>query len=289
MTEMNNQEYLKTQQYKTPDNLQARINIHRNFGKRASEETWTEWVFNQMAIQPGMRILELGCGTGALWREQGHRLPADCELVLSDLSRGMLRKTVNDLSVEVTAYQGDAQVLPFEDNSFDLVAAHHMLYHVPDIDAALRDIHRVLKPGGRLCAATNGTHHMQKLYDLLDDAQILVGLHGEIKRSDSAHLFGLENGQEKLKAIFGNAERVDNIQHLEVTEAQPLIDYINSMWGTEVKDEAALRARIQREIDEVGYVYIGKSVGMVAALREFPVSGNSTEGEEIILNQYGLM
>ena len=64
MTEMNNQDYLKTQQYKTPDNLQARINIHRFFGKRASDETWTEWVFNQMEIQPGMRILELGCGKG---------------------------------------------------------------------------------------------------------------------------------------------------------------------------------------------------------------------------------
>ncbi|MEE4194501.1 MAG: class I SAM-dependent methyltransferase [Anaerolineae bacterium] len=263
--EIQNKDYLKNTQYKTPDNLQARINIHRFFGKQTGSETWTEWVFNQMDIQPGTRILELGCGTGALWREQGNRLPQNCQLILSDLSRGMLGKTVSDLDLDVFAYQGDAQVLPFADDSFDVIAAHHMLYHVSDLAAALRDIHRILKPGGWLYAATNGTHHMQELYDLLDEVQILVGLHSEIKRSDSAHLFGLESGIISLEKVFELVERVDHAQHLEVTEAQPLIDYICSMWGTEIRDEAALRKRIQREIDEVGYVYIGKSVGMLKA------------------------
>ncbi len=263
--DIQNKQYLKNTQYKTPDNLQARINIHRFYGKQTGSETWTEWVFNQMDFQLGMRILELGCGTGALWREQGQRLPADCELVLSDLSRGMLQKTVSDLPVETFAYQGDAQVLPFADNSFDAVAAHHMLYHVSDLNATLCEIKRILKPGGWLYAATNGTRHMQELYDLLDEINILVGLHSEIKRSDSGHLFGLESGITSLEAVFSHVERVDHAQHLEVTEAQPLIDYIDSMWGTEVKDEGALRARIQQEIDEVGYVYIGKSVGMLKA------------------------
>lgn len=265
MSEIQNQDYLKNQQYKTPDNLQARINIHRFYGKRASSETWTEWVFNQMEIQPGMRVLELGCGTGALWREQGHRLPAGSTLVLSDLSRGMLRKTMDGLPLEAFAYQGDAQMLPFANNTFDLVAAHHMLYHVTDLEATLHDIHRILKPGGGLAAATNGYRHMQELYDLLDEIGCLAPGKLNPFGNDSMQVFGLESGVTPLEAIFDHVERVENQQHLEVTEVQPLLDYIDSMWGTEVKDEAALRARIQNEIDEVGYVYIGKSVGMLKA------------------------
>lgn len=265
MSEINDKAYLKNQQYKTPSNLQARINIHRFYGKHASSETWTEWVFNQMHLQSGMRILELGCGTGALWREQGHRLPAECELVLSDLSLGMLQKAVSDLPVSALAYQGDAQVLPFADNSFDAVAAHHMLYHVTDLNATLQEIQRILKPGGWLCAATNGFRHMQELYDLLQETGSLTPGKLNPFGNDSMQVFGLESGIVPLEALFSHVERVDNLQHLEVTEAQPLMDYIDSMWGTEVKDEAALRARIQREIVEVGYVYIGKSVGMLKA------------------------
>jgi SAM-dependent methyltransferase len=268
MSDIQNKDYLKEVQYKTSGNLQARINIHRLYGKRDSPETWTEWVFNQMDIEPGMRILELGCGTGALWREQGQRLPEDCQLVVSDLSRGMLRKTVSDLAVKAAPYQGDAQALPFADASFDVVAAHHMLYHVSDLKATLREIKRILKPGGWLYAATNGNDHMQELYNLLRETGCLTAGKLNPFGNDSMQVFGLESGLAPLIQVFGNAQRIDNQQHLEVTQAQPLIDYIDSMWGTEIKNEDTLRERIQSEIDETGYVYIGKSVGMLKARKQ---------------------
>ena len=57
----------------------------------------------------------------------------------------------------------DAQDIPFEDDTFGCVVANHMLYHVPDLDKGLAEIRRVLKPGGKLYAATNGEAHMLEL------------------------------------------------------------------------------------------------------------------------------
>ena len=59
----------------------------------------------------------------------------------------------------VVAQVADAQRLPFGDGSFDVVAAMWMLYHVPDLDAALAEARRVLRPGGLLVAVTNGDEH----------------------------------------------------------------------------------------------------------------------------------
>ena len=71
--------------------------------------------------------------------------------------------------MELTAARGvearvaDVQDLPFADDSFDVVAAMWMLYHVPDLDRGLAEVRRVLRPGGRLVAVTNGDGHTAEL------------------------------------------------------------------------------------------------------------------------------
>ena len=265
MSVFQNKEYLTKEQYKSPDNLQARIYIHQRYGTRA--EGWTKWVYEQMFIRPAMSVLELGCGTGALWRDQGKKLPSDCRLVLSDMSWGMLAKTRSNIDIDCFPYQGDAQVLPFADASFDVIAAHHMLYHVSDLDTTLREIHRVLKPGGWLYAATNGLAHMSELYDLLRKTDTLIGGKINQRGSDASYVFGLETGIQPMERVFSHVERRDYQQHLEITEVQPLMDYILSMWGTQIKTDQALRECIQAEIDEKGFFFINKSQGMLIAQR----------------------
>ena len=58
---------------------------------------------------------------------------------------------------------GTSQDLPYADESFDVVAALWMLYHVPDVDRALAEVRRVLRPGGLFVAVTNGDGHVADL------------------------------------------------------------------------------------------------------------------------------
>jgi len=96
------------------------------------------------------RSLELGAGTGYFslnLLQAGVISEATC----TDISQGMvdaLAANADRLGLEVTAQIADAEALPFADASFDLVLGHAVLHHLPDLDQAWREIHRVLAPGG---------------------------------------------------------------------------------------------------------------------------------------------
>ncbi len=104
--------------------------------------------------RPGERLLEVGPGTGyyalpvAEWIAPGGRLD------VLDVQQEMLDHTMQRVSerglVNVTPTRGDAQQLPYEDDSLDAVVLTTVLGEIPDPDAALREIARVLRPGGRL-------------------------------------------------------------------------------------------------------------------------------------------
>ena len=76
-------------QYQNASNISSRINLHSLYSQ--NKQGWFPWIYEQCHIQPGMRILELGCGDGALWAQNIQFLPQDISVTLSDLSSGMLR------------------------------------------------------------------------------------------------------------------------------------------------------------------------------------------------------
>jgi SAM-dependent methyltransferase len=96
------------------------------------------------------RSLELGAGTGYFslnLLQAGVISEATC----TDISQGMvdaLQRNADALGLDITARTADAEALPFADDSFDLVLGHAILHHLPDLDQAWREIHRVLAPGG---------------------------------------------------------------------------------------------------------------------------------------------
>lgn len=104
-------------------------------------------------------VLEVGCGTGFfllnLWQAGfAARLHA------TDISAGMVRRCVDNgarLGAVVHAEVADAESLPLPDASFDLVVGHAVLHHLPDVDAAVTELIRVLRPGGRLLIAGEPT------------------------------------------------------------------------------------------------------------------------------------
>jgi len=103
--------------------------------------------------QPGERLLELGVGTGYYSCELAEWVAPNGTVELFDLQQEFLDHTMRTASdrglTNLIPTQGDATNLPYEDNSIDGVILTAVLGEIPDRQAALREIHRVLKPGGR--------------------------------------------------------------------------------------------------------------------------------------------
>ena len=132
-------------QYSSSNGLNTRITFHDLYS--TNKDGYGNWILSNYEIFEGAKVLELGCGTGSVWA--GHDdLIARCDmLMLTDLSEGMLsvaREKIGERK-NVTYASVDIQDIPHEDNSFDVVIANSMLYHVPDIKKGIREVRRVLK------------------------------------------------------------------------------------------------------------------------------------------------
>jgi len=256
------QEYLLNKQYRNSSNLQARIDLHARFS--TNTYGWFRWIFDHLQLPSQAYVLELGCGPGLLWRENLGRIPAGWDITLSDFSPGMLqqaRDNLRDAGRPFTFTVVDAQDIPFADDSFDAVIANHMLYHVPDRPRAFAEIRRVLRPNGRLYAATNGEAHLQELEALLPGGAF-----------DFSHnTFGLENGHAQLAPWFPAIilHRYDDA--LIATETESLIAYLLSMRaasGLSDAERAAIAKRVERELAARGAIHITKDSGIFEAWAE---------------------
>jgi ubiquinone/menaquinone biosynthesis C-methylase UbiE len=209
------------EQYVDDANLTARINLHRRFS--TSPTSWNRWVFDQMRLPDNALVLEVGAGTGLLWSENGDRLPAGLQLILSDSSEGMLKVAAAQLAglPGVEFRHMYAATMPDANQSVDIVIANHMLYHVPDRPAVFGEVVRVLRPSGRFYAATNGASHMRELDDLIGKPKERAAI--------SATAFSLENGSEQLSQYFGLVRLIRHDNSLAVTDASAVLAYIRSL------------------------------------------------------------
>jgi ubiquinone/menaquinone biosynthesis C-methylase UbiE len=110
---------------------------------------------------PYATSLELGCGTGFFTLNLKLAGILD-QAWVTDLSPGMVavaQRNAAALGFEISGRVADAERLPFDDDSFDLVLGHAVLHHIPDLDQSLREVLRVLKPGGRFVFAGEPTRH----------------------------------------------------------------------------------------------------------------------------------
>ena len=101
-------------------------------------------------IKQGSTVLDCGCGTG---RGALKFAKMGCRVTASDISSKMVQKTVENaknLEFEVEGVTADCISLPFKDNSFDFVTLSAALHHIEEVDKALKEFYRVLKPGGAL-------------------------------------------------------------------------------------------------------------------------------------------
>ena len=131
MNKINNTSVVK-QQYANANNLNTRISIHDKYS--TNKMGFGNWIMSNYRIDEKMKVLELGCGTGDMWKNSQSLIKACSKLILSDFSEGMVATTKSNIgNYENTEYKViDIQEIPYENETFDVVIANMMLYHVPD-------------------------------------------------------------------------------------------------------------------------------------------------------------
>lgn len=218
-----NQAAAVKEQYRTAEKLNTRVSIHSKYS--TNQQGFGNWITSHYRIETGMSVLELGCGTGDMWAGKDELIGKCGKLILSDLSEGMLQKAQETLwrQQKIQFRLIDIQDIPFEDNTFDVVIANMMLYHVPDMAKGLGEVRRVLKLGGKFYSATYGEHGIM---------DYLCGLFRDYGVEDNtSHLFTLQNGKAHLAPFFAEVERYDYEDSLRVTDLEDMADYIGTLTG----------------------------------------------------------
>ena len=264
MSSYTDQKYLKDEQYKDAGNLNARILIHQLFSE--NKYGWAPWIFDVLETLPKKAdVLELGSGPAFIWTQCPKRIPAEWQITLSDLSPGMLATAQENLaSVEhdFTYREIDAQAIPFEDASFDIVIANHMLYHVPERPKALAEIQRVLKADGVLIAATNGENHLAETLRWFE-----MATSGD-DFTPMSNPFTLENGLAQLEPFFSSIELLRYEDNLHVTDLDLMMKYVRSVITVKGFPEADLgkvEKLLEKELAQKGEIFIQKDSGIFKA------------------------
>ncbi len=257
------------EQYKTEENLRIRIETHRLFTVGPPLEPAIDKTLN---LTGNESLLDIGTGPGDFpgrLRRSGHR----GRLIGIDASSGMIAKAIST-NPNVEFLQADAQSLPFQGNSFDIVTARHMLYHVPDIRRALRETHRVLRPGGRFLAITNIQNNMGDYREALREAaETLTGKIANAARIlvPASDAFNEQNGPPRIRSVFGNVSITLVEAALRFETPDPPLRYFDScctMKGLNPQDWAVIRQAFAQAVArrlKNGPWLISKTVALLTA------------------------
>ena len=200
-------------QYATETGLAARVSL---YGETRGVHG-ADVAFDALKEVAPTRELEVGCGQGSFAERVQRELGAD--VVAVDQSERMVELT---RARGVDARVADVQDLPFDDAEFDAVAALWMLYHVQDVDRAVGEVARVLRPGGRFAAVTNAVDHLLEMW-------ALVG--AEADRLDRRLSFSAENGEAALRRHFPRVDRRDASGTVTIDSRDAVVRYLQSTAG----------------------------------------------------------
>lgn len=264
----NNPDILRRQTYANEESLRVRNETHEQY--TVPKVNFAEWALGMVHWRGDEHVLDVGCGTGRYRNELLRILPSITYTGI-DFSPAM----VNNKPGHALA---DVQALPFHDGTFDVVMANHMLYHVPDIDLAIRECQRVLKPDGILLATTNSEHTMPEFHALFRRAIVLLSDPGTRNNEPppAAHLvFSLENGTRQLARHFYAVVRYDLPGSLVFPNTDPVIAYLESTRSLREPllpngvhwDEMMLmvREQINRLMSHFGELVVNKLSGVLIA------------------------
>jgi SAM-dependent methyltransferase len=177
-------------------------------------------VLAELAATRGV-VADVGCGNGFYLRRIRAERP-DLHTVGIDIAPGIVRELVPNVLI------ADVQRLPFADSSVRAVLAMHMLYHVPDVDAAIVELRRVLAPGGVAVVSTNSRDDKRELDELwLSAAGDVLGRQALARVSLSSR-FHFEDAGPILRRHFPEVRVMERRATIEMPSPEPVIRYLAS-------------------------------------------------------------
>jgi len=257
--------------YSNDESLRIRQDTHDKYGVPAID--FAGWSLDNLKWNGYESILDVGCGPGRWYHAIQKKFPQASYYGI-DLFPGMIARHPARSRLALA----DAQRIPFPDETFDVVMANHMLFHVPDIDRALREFRRVLKPDGTVMATTNSIHNMPELQQIIRRAITLLAPPGTTSirvPGQAADLFSLESGTRMLSRHFYAVVRYDLPRTLVFQSVDPVLAYLDSTRSVreaELPDGVSwddvmviVREQITRLVEHFGELVINSLTGLLVA------------------------
>ncbi|MEV6279929.1 class I SAM-dependent methyltransferase [Nocardia sp. NPDC051832] len=209
-------------EYSDPTALQVRIDIHRRYSEKPHDPQAD--VLAAINLTGAEYLADIGCGDArflASLAAAGHQGP----LVGVDTSAAMVGSA--DLIPGVRGILADATRMPFDDNTFDVLTARHMLYHVPEPVAALAEFRRTTKPGGTVSVVVNRPRTCPRLRELITAHAATYG----IDRTDAPpYTVDADSLPPLMNEVFGTATLLRRDNALVFDSPGPLIQFAESLF-----------------------------------------------------------
>jgi demethylmenaquinone methyltransferase/2-methoxy-6-polyprenyl-1,4-benzoquinol methylase len=193
------------------DSVAPRYDIMNDLMSMGLHRIWKSFTVMTANIREGYQVLDIAGGTGDLALAFAKKVGSTGRVVHTDINEAMLRTgrdRLLDAGVSLPTMVCDAEKLPFADNHFDVVSVAFGLRNMTDKDAALKEMNRVLKPGGKLLVLefSKVARPLEKAYDWYS-FKVLPRLGSMVAGDDASYRYLAESirmhpGQEELKAMM---------------------------------------------------------------------------------------
>ncbi|MCJ7798789.1 MAG: bifunctional demethylmenaquinone methyltransferase/2-methoxy-6-polyprenyl-1,4-benzoquinol methylase UbiE [Polaromonas sp.] len=196
------------------DSVAPKYDVMNDLMSMGLHRAWKAYTVLVANVKEGQQVLDIAGGTGDLSLAFAPKVGASGRVVHTDINEAMLREGRNrllDAGVNLPTLVCDAEKLPFPDASFDLVTVAFGLRNMTHKEEALREMNRVLKPGGKLLVLefSKVAKPLEKLYDWYS-FKVLPKIGKLVANDDSSYQYLAESirmhpGQEELKALMRNS------------------------------------------------------------------------------------
>ena len=193
------------------DSVAPRYDLMNDLMSMGLHRAWKMYAVLAADVRPGQRVLDIAGGTGDLAQAFARKVGSEGLVVHTDINASMLRvgrDRLLDAGVVLPTVVCDAEKLPFASESFDRVSVGFGLRNMTHTDAALAEMHRVLRPGGKLLVLefSKVAKPLEKAYDWYS-FKILPRLGRLVARDEASYRYLAESirmhpGQEELKAMM---------------------------------------------------------------------------------------
>lgn len=204
-------DHLTSQLYPDEAHLAVRIGTQQRY--TVPPVDFARWVLDMISWRGDERVVDVGCGNGSYLKPVVERLTNGGQYLAGDLSLGMLRV----LPDGPPAVNLNATTLSLSTGSCDVILSNHVLHHIPNVDQAVAECHRVLCESGRLLAATNSQATMAELTVLIREGYDRLGVPLTVLPDRPSFEFSYLNSSPPIRFTLHGATGGDLCKTLPLT------------------------------------------------------------------------